>query len=399
MKLSKTLVVGAGKWQEPLIDYLITVSEVVDVVDPYDGLRVKTEINKQYQIDIKEKYNILAKIKNLKYDLIISDQSDLGIETATFLSERLRLPSNSLKSLYYFNRKDISKELCQRLEINTPKFIICEDIDNCLEKSKSLEFPIILKPSDSQSSRGISKVDEYSIMQLTNSYNLARENSRNNIVICEEFIDGIEYTIEGICINRKYTSLAISKKKHFRMGIASELFYSTHAHEKIWQRAHNICKRIVENTKLQNGIIHAELIHSTKNNELYLIEIACRGGGNLISSDIVPFVSGVNVYDCLIGSLIGLNNEVKLQINEEKAALLHFFEFESGNVKRIDGVEKARQLNGIHKLELEIQLGDNPTPAKDDRSRHGFAIMFGSSECEVRSTLQKINSLINIIYE
>ena len=44
-------------------------------------------------------------------------------------------------------------------------------------------------------------------------------------IIAEEFVEGDEYTAEGFASDYKHRTMAISKKKHFRLAIASSLEY------------------------------------------------------------------------------------------------------------------------------------------------------------------------------
>ena len=50
-------------------------------------------------------------------------------------------------------------------------------------------------------------------------------------------------------------------------------------------------------------ITHSE--YKFEDGDYYLIEMAARGGGSRIASDIVPFMSGVDNYQLLINAALG----------------------------------------------------------------------------------------------
>ena len=71
---------------------------------------------------------------------------------------------------------------------------------------------------------------------------------------------------------------------------------------------------------------------NSKKASFILIEMAARGGGTRISSDIVPYVSGVDNYRYLIEASVGVQNQVEeteLDVKEEckkRCAVLSFLD-------------------------------------------------------------------------
>jgi hypothetical protein len=133
--------------------------------------------------------------------------------------------------------------------------------------------------------------------------------------------------------------------------------------------------------------------------KVVLIEIACRGGGTLISSDIVKWVSGIDVYDLLHENLIGNVTDLRGLMIQRRSAVLHFFEFPSGKVKRISGIEKIQKMPCVAKVLLAFKEGDVLSPAEDDRSRQGFVIVFAHSRKELQAVLAEVESTVEVEYE
>jgi hypothetical protein len=130
-----------------------------------------------------------------------------------------------------------------------------------------------------------------------------------------------------------------------------------------------------------------------------LVEIACRGGGTRISSDITSWVSGQNVYEMFYENLCGRKTDVISMEILEKNAILYFFEFPEGKVKAIYGLDEARNVKGVFKLSISFKVGDILLPATEDRSRQGFLILFSESKDDLDQSLKEVIKKVKVEYE
>ena len=152
----------------------------------------------------------------------------------------------------------------------------------------------------------------------------------------------------------------------------------------------------VEQSGLKFGPTHAEYIVDDTTGAFWLIEIACRGGGTLISSDIVKWVSGFDMQNAYIRSLEGEIIDVKSIVPKNRLAGLHFFEFGAGRVTGISGVDEVRSMDGVLMLDVPIKVGDIISSCVDDRSRQGFVIVIALTMQDLEERITKINKTIKI---
>ena len=129
--------------------------------------------------------------------------------------------------------------------------------------------------------------------------------------------------------------------------------------------------------------------------------MACRGGGSLIPSHIVPWVAKTELYPVMYDALTKQSpNKLFFEVSDpKKAAILHFFEFKEGIVKTILGLEECRKMKGVILIDLEFKSGDWIKSASDDRGRQGFAIVFGDNLEDCYSIIKQLYERINIEYE
>lgn len=396
-KTRKALVVGGGLWQIPLISHLKNNGYIVLVADPYDHSPGVSHADQHVKADVRDFNTIKELVLTESLELIASDQSDISVNTVALLNEYFNLPGNKFKVTNLFVNKYEMRMFAKKINIPIPKFAKIRNLHELKLFISEVGLPIILKPADSQSSRGVIKLSHG--FDIPSALNFCAMHTSLDYILAEEFVEGEEVTIEGFSSNFQHKTLAKSLKKHFRTGIASELRYPADIPTNMAQQIDAINNKFVECSGLSFGITHAEYLINRKTGRVCLVEIACRGGGTLISSDIIQGVSGVNVYAEFLKNLQGNCSNVKEFKIHNHCAILKFLEFPEGKVKKIKGVSEIQKLKGIHTFKLLFEIGDTLTKATDDRTRQGFYIAFAENNEQIDDIIQKVDQILEIQFE
>ena len=156
----------------------------------------------------------------------------------------------------------------------------------------------------------------------------------------------------------------------------------------------------VNNSPLKFGLTHAE--YKYENGKFYLIEIAARGGGNLISSHIVPFLSGIDNYQYLLNCSLGDVVSPKFTIIEKyrnRSAVLSFFDVpkHGGIVERIEGADILDRDPRITAYRFNFKTGDLLVDAATDADRVGFYIACCDTREELNGLMDMIKNKVRII--
>lgn len=398
MSKPEVVVIAGGRWQVPLIKFLKHRGYRVSVVDPYPTSPGVLLADHWYESDVRDSEQIYTLLRDKNLRFITSDQSDISVDAVSIVSNRLGLTTNSLDVVIKFTNKYVSREFARNNGINVPDFYKISSVEEFQEKIDSKNLPYIIKPVDSQSSRGICKIDYYNYDAISKAIDEALKHTKTNYVIAERFVSGRELTAEGVCSDFKHTTIALSLKKHFRTGIASELLYPAPVPDSVKEKICFYNDLYVNASGLQFGTTHAEYLWDESSNEVFLVEIACRGGGSLIGSHISKWVSGVDVQEVLLSNLEGSPMKVDANAILSRSAILYFFEFPQGKVDSINGLDEARKIPGVLELDLEFGPGDEIKNAADDRSRQGFVIIFSESQQQLFESLDRVKATISIKY-
>lgn len=305
----KVMIIGAGAGQVPIIECckkhgLETL--VVSPVGAYPGID-KADIHIEEDIYNVERLIEIGRKEKISY--VISDQSDYAVPIVAKIAEKLSLSGNSSYVSETYTFKSKFRQFCKDNDIPSPNAYIIKKGQK-ISELPVINYPVLVKPSDSQGSRGISKIDNSS--QLEKSLDLAFSFSKKGYAVIEDFFEGKEIVCEGFVINGIYYNVAFGDREYFNIPekfIPSKtIFPSTIPYE--------IKKKIIENEKKiatllkpNFGIVHSEYIVNGKG-DFVVIESALRGGGVYIASHLIPFTTGVDLTEVLYQAMIGNSKQV-----------------------------------------------------------------------------------------
>jgi biotin carboxylase len=399
------LVLAGSLWQIPIVkkiqemgflSLVINLHEDSPAFKISDYWELADIIDREKCAAIAEKYGVIG---------VVSEQCDIAMPTVAYISEKLGLPALSSRSAELYTNKLSMRKFCQNNDFSYPAYALCRNSDDVLNFFNRTKQEIIIKPLDANSSRGVHSI--HNAVDIPQCFEDAVSYSkRDRAVIAEQYIDGTEFTIDGIVAQGRHHSLAVSSKSHFahNKNIAYELFFS-HSHPVFdYDLLRNINDRFIETSELEEGTLtHSEYKYQDGN--FYLIETAARGGGNLVSSHIVPLMSGFENYRYYLNTAVGnTNRDYTKSIGptlQERCAVLHFFSASSpsGIVTAIEGEEFLKASPNVIDFRLNFGLGDTITEAANDASRIGFYIAYAENRDQLTALQHQIKKTFNIELE
>lgn len=388
----KVLMVGGAESQCHAIDILHAMDCYVIVVD-FDltckGSKIADEF---FGISTADVEKVLGLAKEKEIDNVIAVQSDLGLVTASKVAANLGLKAIPLELVELYTNKYKMREYLKNNGFLFPEYKKCKNINELEQFANEKGFPFVMKPLNSQGSSGVTILkDKRDFQKIKMSLGYTRGEKS---VIVEEFLGEQEYTVEGIVIDKKHYTLAISAKTHYSnlKYVSRELYYSWEPEYKDLIERHNT---LIESTGLPFGITHSEYI-KTKDG-FVLVEFAARGGGSMIASHIVPAVSGWDVEDIYIHQI--LQKEITLPPIKRNCAVLKFIVLEEGIIKKIEGVQKIRNMEKVLYFTLKYREGERVKPVTSDMDRHGYFIAWAENNEELAAIINKVENLLEIQYE
>lgn len=398
------LVIAASYWQIPLIETVQRLGFKAVAIDrDPDALGAKIA-DKFVPVDITDADSATNLAKMMNVAGVVSDQTDLSVPTLAKITTALELPGPSMEVAYNTTNKARMRELAKIAGLKNPKFRVCQSVEEAklavdedhVDAPGGVGFPCMVKPTDSQATRGVLKVENRK--ELVPAIEEAFRFTREGRILVEEFITGTEVTVEGCRYAGETHLLGVSTKRHTPPPhiIAMNLDFPAPLPSETHKKIHKTYNALVDALGITAGSIHGELI-VTDEDEIYLVEMANRGGGSGTSSHVILAISGVDLLEANVRFAVGDEQPVKR--TKDKACVLRFMVFPPGIVKEIIGLEKAQQIPGVVRTDLYIKPGDELVPPVMDIQRHGYMITVGDDLAEASHAADEVERTISISYE
>lgn len=344
----KLAIIGASYLQLPLVKKAKEMGIETICFAWEEGAVCKDICDRFYPISIVDKEDILKVCQEEKIDGITTIASDTAVVTVNYVASRMGLRSNPDEYSEVTTNKYKMRRCFMDNGVPSPKFTLVDDADHY--QITGFRFPLIVKPTDRSGSRGVEKVLDP--VQLEEAINRARKESFEHKAIIEEFVTGREISVESISNEGKHTILQITDKVTTGAPFFVELEHHQPSSlpEDIKSHVCEIVLHALDALHVKYGASHSEL-KITEDNDIRVIEIGARMGGDFIGSNLVQLSTG---YDFLKGVIeVALGDFHEPQISEHSYSGVYFLSEETKQLKSI--IENWKDYPEI----VEAEITDN----------------------------------------
>lgn len=393
------MVLGASRFQVPIIKQAQKMGYAVIAVSVegnYPGFAVA---DKSYKIDVRDYEEIIKIARNEKISGILTDQTDISVPTVAYVARALGLPGIEVECALRFTNKNTMRQYCDQIGIPVPQYAQAHSIQEAIALTKPLRFPLILKPVDSQGSRGVIQVNTRG--ELESVFQDVLVHSSVKKVICEEFFQGKEIVIEGFMANNEFANLVIGDREYFDLPnifIPRQTLFPSQIEPELQQVLLELNTKLIKGFSPKFGITHSEYLVNEKTGDIRLIETAIRGGGVFISSDLIPLASDIDVNEPLIAHAMGeeVVSLYRIQPKQRASAYLSFY-LPEGNISSVQGMQEVQAITGVRKAFLEnIRVGMTTSKMADKTSRLGPILVAAETYDDLQKIITEVRNTLKI---
>lgn len=262
-----------------------------------------------HNVSIIDREAVLRLAKELDVDGIMSFAVDPGVMTAAYVAEKLNLPSvGSYEAVAILQNKDKFREFLRNNCFNVPYYNSYSCYNEVLEDIHNFKFPIIIKPTDSAGSKGVTKVE--SQQELEDAVQCALENSFKHRIIIEEFIEkrGCSSDCDSFSVNGQMVLTTFNAQyfdsKALNPFTPSAFSWPTTFTESEQTELKKEIQRLVTLLNLGTSIYNIESRIGV-NGKPYIMEMSPRGGGNRLA-EMERLISGNDLIKASICGSLGL---------------------------------------------------------------------------------------------
>lgn len=390
------MILGASILQFPAIKKAIEMNLDVVVVDMNpNAIGFSMEgIEKEYisTIDIE---SIIVAAKKHKINGIMTLATDMPMRAVATVAKEMNLRGISVDTAIKATNKYEMRKALKEYNVPIPKFYKASSKSEYNEIIKTFESKCIVKPVDSSGSRGIYLINDINNEKIIDeAYEYSHKYSRNGDVLIEEYMEGSEVSVETISIDGVCNVIQITDKlttgaPHFvEMGHSQPTRFNNGIASQIAKVAEMANKAI----GINNGPSHTEIIVTSEGPKI--VELGARLGGDNITTHLVPLSTGVDMVESCIKIALGDNPDITKKY--DKGSAIRYFKQKDGIIKSIEGIENARQIDGIKEISFVHNIGEKITDIESSSSRLGFVIAQGENAEDAIKKCEQAEKLIDI---
>ena len=259
-------------------------------------------------VSIIDKEAVLKVAQEKKIDGIMSFGVDPGVVSASYVQEKMGLPSfGPYESVCILQNKDRFRAFLSEHGFNVPKAKSYACIKDALADKETFDYPVIVKPTDSAGSKGVTRVDKPEQLGAAASYAFGKSISRH--IIIEDFIekqggssDTDSFSVEG---ELKFVSF---NAQYFDENAANPYTPAAYTWPSTFTKDQEDCltseiQRLITLLGMKTSIYNIETRIGT-DGKPYIMELTPRGGGNRLC-EMLRYATGVDMITAMTRYIVG----------------------------------------------------------------------------------------------
>ncbi|WP_339483505.1 ATP-grasp domain-containing protein [Pseudomonas sp. RL_5y_Pfl2_73] len=312
---------------------------------------------------------------------------DYSLEIVAQVAAALNLPSLTHIAASNCRDKLNMREACRKNGVSVPEYLHAETLEVALQFAKKIDFPVVVKPMTDSASVGVilcwSQDDvEQAFRALNKTSSNVRGQAKRYGVLIEEYMIGPEVSVESIFVKGERFFYGVTDKslgKHPYFVEIGDTFPS-----ELPQMLQNNCietsRAALNAVKHDFGVSHVELKITKKG--VMVVEINGRVPGNEITK-LVELSTGIDLLDCQVELSLGRHPKFE-PTQQNAAASVYFTSLTSGVVQQITGLELASRVDGIVKIQVDVDTGDYVQAASSNHDILGTVVTHAPTSAMAR---------------
>ena len=357
----RLMILGGSRYIIPVIKkahelgcYVITCDYLPD--------NIAHKYSDEYvDVSIVEKDKVLERAEELEIDGIMSFACDPGVVTAAYVAEKMGLPfAGSYEAVSILQNKGKFRKFLAENDFNVPVSKSYKDAADVTDDDiSSFNWPVIVKPTDSAGSKGVTKVDKKE--DLEKAIEVALQCSLGHEFIIEDFLEQKGFSSDCDCfsVDGKMVFYGFNDQRFDERAknpyTPSAYSWPSTMGKNAQEELKLELQRLADLLGLKNGVYNVETRECT-NGKAYIMEFSPRGGGNRLS-EMVKIGTGIDMIENAIRAALGMEilpikqTEFNLDLAE---IILH-----SDMAGTFEGLEIKEEMNSsVIERDLWVEEGD-----------------------------------------
>jgi len=396
--MKKLLLLGGSRYLLPAIKAAHELGVYVITCDYLPHNYAHQFADEYHNVSIIDKEAVLKLAQKLNIDGIMSYATDPGVATAAYVAEKMHLPGNNpYESVAILQNKGRFRQFLREHGFNVPKMKVFRDWKEVESLLGEIEYPTIVKPTDSAGSKGVRRVDREEELKSAVSY--ALNHSIGHECIIEQFIEKVgfstdtdSFSVDGKLVFFSLNDQWFDEKAANEYTPAAYCWPSTMP-TKFQKELQDEIQRLLSLLHMGTSIYNIET-RLGRDGKVYIMEVSPRAGGNRLA-EMLRYATGQDIIRASVQGALGLPID-SLTMPEYHGhwgiAILH---------SEREGFFKDILYNDILKdkiveQDVWVKPGDKVEPFTGANESLGTLVLHCLTHNDLVDTLNNLNNLVRI---
>lgn len=395
--MKKIMILAGGNDQAALMEELRRFyhGEVeLILLDMVRNVKAFPYADRFLQISTMDREAVLKAAREENIDYILTACGDQPLSTMAYVSSEMGLPCylteeevRDLTNKSYMKKKMVTNGIPTAKYIHVNEGMHNIDINN-------LHFPLIVKPVDSNGSKGVKKVMKEAELESYLKEALYYSISKNAVI--EEFKEGTELSVDVYVEDGQAKLLSITTSKKIKENkdsftiLQSEYPPSVDYSE---DRVKEIAQQIADVFNLKDTPLLVQMI--VGHGEYNVLEFSARMGGGS-KYHLINVLSGVDIMKVYVEMVMGLKPHVQ-PVKQWNYALMNYVYCHPGTFIALRNFDELRDNRILYSYFTYKMTGAVIEQSKISSDRVAGFLIVGDSEKEVKQKLQIANKRLQVL--
>ncbi|MFJ6610193.1 ATP-grasp domain-containing protein [Streptomyces sp. NPDC091289] len=321
---------------------------------------------------------------------------EMAQEAVAATAHALELPGNPPAAVRRIRTKDACRAALAAAGFRQPAVRVCRDAAEARAFLAATAGPWVVKPRDGADSAGVRKVTGPEDLSAA----LDQLPDRAAPFLVEEFVEGREFSVEGVFAGGGPRVLAVTAKEKLPPPYFVEIGHVLPADlpEDTRRDIEDTVTAALTALELRFGLFHVELWLTGEG--IVLGEVHVRVGGGWIHRMLPHVRPGLELYGTVYDDALGLPVDLPERLPApERAAAARYFAPPAGRVTAIDGWDAVRAHPAVLHAELRVGPGDVVRDFRSGGDRVGAVVVGSATPAEARELARELVASVRFTVE
>ena len=395
--MKKIMILAGGNDQAALIQELRRFfHDDVEIIllDMVRNVKALPYADRFLQISTMDREKVLEAAREEGIDYILTACGDQPLSTMSYVSAQMNLPCYlTEEEVRNLTNKIYMKKKMVECNIPTAKHLYVEEGQKDFDLS-GLKYPLIVKPVDSNGSKGVKKVmkpeELMPLLQEALHYSI----SKNAII--EEYKEGTELSVDVYVEGRTAKLLSVTTSNKIKENKDSLTILQSEYPPSIdysEDRVLEIAQQIVDGFGLKDTPLLVQMI--VGNGEYNVVEFSARMGGGS-KYHLINVLSGIDIMKVYVEMVMGMKPHVEPK-KQWNYALMNYVYCYPGVFAELENFMELKQKGVIYSYFTYKMPNAVIEKSNTSSDRVAGFLVVGNSREEVDRKLQEANKCLKVL--